>query len=151
MNYEYILREIKLSKLTDTPMSDEASKLVKFWNDLWCDMKVQIDSDKGKIECWKDGYDYYYFYQEDKNARLWCDFDRVWIFFHINLPINYDETQEIIQTMVGKTLNCVVNIPEEEWVYLQKRMNKTLNCVMNPPKYNINGTGIKVMNKTSNC
>ena len=108
----HILRDIKLSKLTGTPMSTQASKFVKFWDELWADMKVQIDTEKGEIRCWKDDCDYYYFIQDDKNDNLWCNYTKVWSFFQNDLDLNYVETQDIIQTVVVKTLNCEVNTPE---------------------------------------
>ena len=106
-----ILREIKLSKFTETPMSDEATMLVNFWDELWCDMKIKIDPIKGEIRCWKDDHDCYYFRQDDKNDRLWCNYNKVWSFFDIQLGLTYSGIQELIQTMVDKTLNCEVNTP----------------------------------------
>ena len=108
----HILRDIKLSELTNTPMSGETSKFVKLWDDLWIDMKIYINTDKGEIRCCKDGYDCNYFYQHNKNARLWCDYDKVWAFFGYNLKLKYSEIQELIQYMVGETLNCEVNTPK---------------------------------------
>ena len=107
----HILREIKLSKLTDTSMSSEASKFIKFWNNLWCDMKVIDDINKGEIKCWKDGYDYYYFRQDGKHSYLWCDCDKVWTFFRDDLCLNQIEIKEFIQQIMVETLNCVVNTP----------------------------------------
>ena len=109
----YLLRDIKLSKLTDTPMSEEASRLVKFWDELWTDMKVKIDPTKGEIKCWKEGYDYYYFFQNDRNDYLWCDNKKIWSFFVGKLGFDYTEIQELIQYMVSKTLNCEVNTPNK--------------------------------------
>ena len=131
----HILRDIKLSKLTDTPMSDDASKLIKFWNNIWLDMKVSVDVDKGEIKCWKDGYDYYYFIQVDKNDDLWCNYDKVWLFFIDDLGLEYDETQELVQYMVDKTLNCRVNTPQYEFISFQNMVDKTLNCRVNTPQY----------------
>ena len=107
----HILREIKLSNLTDTPMSMKASKLVEFWDNLWADMKVSANHKKGEIVCWKDDYDYYYFYQNNKSARLWCDYNEVWTFFRDELKLSHDKTQELIQQMVSEALNYKVNIP----------------------------------------
>ena len=117
---EHILREIKLSKLTNTPMGDKASRLNKFWDGLWVDMKVRIDTDEGKIECWKDGYKYYYFLQRDKDDLFWCDFYRVWPFFHDEFKLNNNEIKEVIQTMMGEFLNCKVNTP---WVGITRHSN----------------------------
>ena len=150
MDYKYILRDIKLSKLTEIPMSTEASKLVKFWGELWADMKVQIDTEKGEIKCWKDDYDYYYFRQDGKNENLWCDRYRVWSFFRCDLGLEYAETQELIQFMVDKTLNCEVSTPvffifsKKAWV------DKTLNCEVSTPRifqYPIH----EWVDKTLNC
>ena len=129
----HILRDIKLSKLTGTPMSEEASKFVKFWDDLWADMKVKIDPSKGEIKCWKDGYDYYYFYQDDKNDNLWCDRYRVWPFFQYDLYLNYTETQELIQYMVDETLNCEANTPKKWRIRYDLSVDKTLNCEVSTP------------------
>ena len=109
--YKYILRDIKLSKLTDTPMSDKATKFIEFWDDLWCDMKVNVDVNKGEIRCWKDDFDYHYFRQDDKKGHLWCNYYKVWLFFETELGLEHVEIQEFIQTMVVKTLNCEVNTP----------------------------------------
>ena len=146
----HILRDIKLSKLTDTPMSDEASKLVKFWDELWCDMKVHIDANKGEIKCWKDGYKYYYFAQDDKNGSLWCDYYKVWLFFEEELGLDYSEIQGLIQYMVDKTLNCGVNTPLPVYLFSLLKVDKTLNCGVNTP-----GKGIYspryLVDKTLKC
>ena len=130
----HILREIKLSKLTDTPMSTKATKLVEFWDELWCDMKVKIDPKKGEIKCWKEGYDYYYFYQEDRNDYLWCDYDEVWTFFRRDLGLNYDDVQELIQQLVDETLNCKVNTPQRLMFQSLILVDEALNCKVNTPK-----------------
>ena len=111
---KHILRDIKLSKLTGTPMSDEATMFVKFWDNLWRDMKVSVGPKKGEIRCWKDDYDYYYFFQEDRNDYFWCDNKKIWSFFRRDLGLNYDDTQEFIQQMVDETLNCKVNTPHSD-------------------------------------
>ena len=134
----HILREIKLSKLTDTPMSMEASMLVRFWETLWYDMKVRVDPIKGEIKCWKDVYDYYYFHQDDKNDSLWCDHNTVWPFFRRNLRLNYKETQELIRQMVVETLNCVVNTPLSNEPLPLLVVDETLNCVVNISETEIN-------------
>ena len=128
MDCKYILRDIKLSKLTGTPVSDGVTKLIEFWNDLWCDMKVSIDAGKGEIKCWKDDYDYYYFHQDDKNDNLWCDFEKVWSFTQYDLELTYTETQELIQYMVDKTLNCEVSTPRYCFSQTFPVVDKTLNC-----------------------
>ena len=123
----HILRDIKLSELTDTPMSDGASKFNKFWDDLWSDMEVSINVDKEEIKCWKDGCDYYYFLQEDKNDHLWCDYDKVWSFPRYDLGLEYGETQELVQYMMDKTLNCRLNTPIPAMAITSKAVDKTLN------------------------
>ena len=135
MNYEYILREIKLSKLTDTPMGDEATMLVKFWDELWADMKIKIDPIEGEIRCWKDDHDYYYFFQDENHNYLWCDYDKVWSFFGRDLGLNYDDTQELVQRMVGETLNCKVNTPNPIDDLVLELVGKTLNCKVNTPDW----------------
>ena len=107
----HILRDIKLSKLTEIPMSTKASRFVKFWDELWTGMKVKIDPIKGEIKCWKDDHDCYYFRQDDKNDRLWCNYNKVWSFFDRKLGLDYTDIQELIHYMVDKTLNCEVNTP----------------------------------------
>ena len=108
---EHILRDIKLSKLTGAPPVGDADKLVKFWNELWTDMKVVIDPKKGEIKCWKDGYDHYYFIQNDKNDRLWCNYFKIWPFLRDELCMKQNEYKGLIQYMVDETLNCKVNTP----------------------------------------
>ena len=104
----HILRDIKLSKLTGMSLSKEASRVVKFWDKLWVDMKVQIDAEKGEIKCWKDEC-CYYFIQDNRYDYMWCDFENVWSFFRHDLDLNYNDTHEFIQYMVSETLNCRVN------------------------------------------
>ena len=128
MDYKYILREIKLSKLTDIPMSEDVSKLNKFWDGMWTDMKVMVDAVKGEIKCWKDYY--CYFYQNDKNSHLWCDHYEVWSFFKDDLGFECAEIQEFIQYMVGETLNCEVNTPLP-WLKQKQPGGDTLKCEVN--------------------
>lgn len=101
----HILRDVKLSKLTNTPMGEDTTKFIKFWDELWINMKVHVDPKKGKIRCWKEGYDYYYFTQND-NGILWCNHYKVWTFFGEELGLNNNDTQELIQYMIGDILNC---------------------------------------------
>ena len=130
---EHILRDIKLSKLTDTPLVGDADKLVKFWNELWTDMKVVIDPKKGEIKCWKDGYDCYYFSQNKKHGYFWCDNYKVWSFFEGELRLEYSETQKLIQYMVCETLNYNIGTFIG---YLTDGLNmvcETLNCNIGTP------------------
>ena len=146
----HILREIKLSNLTDTPMSTKATKLVEFWGELWSGMKVKIDPKKGEIRCWRDDYDYYYFHQEDRNDYLWCDYDEVWTFFRRDLGLNYDDAQELIQQLVDETLNCKVNTPSGIMLGFNYKVDETLNCKVNTPEMN----AIKkpsLVDETLNC
>ena len=130
----HILREIKLSNLTDTPMSTKATKLVEFWGELWSGMKVKIDPKKGEIRCWRDDYDYYYFYQEDRNDYLWCDTEKIWSFFRRDLGLNYDGTQELIHQMVDETLNYIVNTPISSISPTNLLVDETLNYIVNTPR-----------------
>ena len=107
----HILRDIKLSKLTNITPNIDTEKFLNFWDDLWRDMKVDIDAEKGEIKCWKEGYDYYYFRQYDKNGNLWCDHKKIWLFLSCVLELKYYDKQDLIQYMVAKRLNCVVNTP----------------------------------------
>ena len=130
---EHILRDIKLSKLTGAPPVGDADKLVKFWDELWFNMKMSIDPKKGEIKCWKEGYNYYYFHQNDKNDNLWCDCDKVWSFPHHDLDLTYTESQELIQYMVSETLNCKVNKPSNTSRNPFSKVSETLNCKVNKP------------------
>ena len=134
MDYKYILRDIKLYKLTEIPMSTKASRFVKFWDELWTGMKVKIDPTKGEIKCWKDDYDQYYFIQNDKNDYLWCDYHKVGSFFVDVLYFNYDDTLKLIQLMVGDTLNYVINTPYSEHRANLILVRDTLNYVINTPE-----------------
>ena len=145
----HILRDIKLSKLTDTPMGTKASKLVKFWDELWCDMKVKIDLKKGEIRCWKNDYDYYYFFQDDTDNYFWCDFEKVWTFFREDLGFKHGDTQELIQYMANETLNCMVNTPNNIVADETQVVDKTLNCKVNTPKEH--SIYLPGMDETLNC
>ena len=134
---KHILRDIKLSKLSGTPMSTKAYKLDEFWDELWCDMKVKIDPKKGEIRCWKDDYDYYHFYQDGRNDCLWCDNEKIWSFFRRDLGLNYDGTQELIHQMVSETLNCKVKTPFLAFRGFQKLVSETLNCKVKTPRIRI--------------
>ena len=131
----YILRDIKLSKLTNIPPVGDAAKLVKFWDELWTDMKVYIDKKKGEIKCWKDGYDYYYFIQNDKNDRLWCNFEQVIFSFIYYLGLTYPVYEELIHHMVDDILNCEVNPPNYGPYGTKVRVDDILNCKINSPIY----------------
>ena len=128
-----ILRDIKLSKLTNIPPVGNASKLDKFWDRLWADMKVLIDPNEGEIKCWKDGYDYYYFSQINGKDRLWCNYDKVWSFFIYDLNLNFTETEELIQYMVHGTINCKVTSPPNIIRVIPTDVDSNLNCKVTTP------------------
>ena len=134
-----ILREIKLSKVTDTPLSDDASKLVEFWDELWIDMKIYINTDKGEIKCWKDGYNYYYFRQDDENDKFWCNHNKIWVFLQEEMNFNHNEIIELIQYMVIETLNHKVNHKVHTpplfvvGCMMGTVVDKSLNCGVNIP------------------
>ena len=146
----HIIRDIKLSKLTGISLNGEASKFIRFWNKIWCDMKIHVDADKGEIKCWKEGYDYYYFRQDNKNDNLWCDFEKVWSLLQYDSKFTYTETQELIQYMVNETLNYVVNTPRLSYKEINQKVYVTLNCVVNTPVYEV-GMNIIAADKTLNC
>ena len=147
----HILREIKLSNLTDTPMSEEATKLVEFWDELWTDMKVKVDPSKGEIRCWKDDYKYYYFRQDDRNDCLWCDTEKIWSFFRLELGLNYSDTQELVHQMVGETLNCKVNTPPAPDAIPSSLVGETLNYKVNIPISLVGYRKGSSVSKTLNC
>ena len=146
----YILRDIKLSKLTGTPMNDKATRLITFWGDLWRDMKVHININKGEIKCWKYGYDYYYFLQNGKDDFLRCDFHEVWSFFKDELKLKYDDTQELIQHMMDKTLNGDIHTPVTNYIQTLYLVDKTLNGDIHTPASIPTIKGMLV-DKTINC
>ena len=130
----YILREIKLSNITGVPLSDDVTKLVEFWDGLWVDMKVVIDAEKGEIKCWKENYNYYYFYQKNKKATMWCNHRRVWSFFINELKLNHTDTQEVTQYMLGETLKSEVSTPQIMSVYELQKLGKTLKSEVSTPQ-----------------
>ena len=46
--------------------------------------------------------DGWYFEQDEKNGRLWCQYGRVWRFFEPNYSSNYTEIQVIIKYLMER-------------------------------------------------
>ena len=111
MSYKYLVREIKLNKLTNIPLNGDALLFSEFWNDLWDNMKIRINDADGRIECWKDGYEYYYLHHSNEKTIFWCDYDKVWSFFQKELKLSYPEIQKFIHMVISDKLGRVVSSP----------------------------------------
>lgn len=113
MVHHNIIRDIKISKISNIPLNEESSKFVKFWDELWFDMKIEVYPQNGLIRCWKEGYNYYYFAQNSKyDDYLRCDYSKVWSFFKLELGFSYVETREFIHIMMREKIKCEICPPK---------------------------------------
>lgn len=102
-----IIRDIKLAKTLGTEPSENAKKVINFFDELFNDMRVHVDYEFGRITCWKDNYKYY-FIQKNSNYSLKCGTE-VWKFFTQELYMNFSDTRTTIEYMLSDRLKIKVN------------------------------------------
>ena len=69
--------------------------------DLMEGMERKVHPDNPNYILWykEDGW---YFEQDEKNGRLWCQSDRVWLFFKTNYSPEYTDIQSIIKNLMER-------------------------------------------------
>jgi len=76
----------------------------------------------------KDGLEFIYynkekewiFYQDVKNEKFWCDYNRYWSVFENKLNLEYKETQAITKFLVEEALKRELDTPEMHKLKIQK-------------------------------
>lgn len=113
-----IIREIKLSKILNSTTTGLTKQIMEFFDDMFKDMNVIIDTDMGIIKCWKDNQDYYYFKLDvGHSPYLCCNYNKIGHFINRELLFSIIDTKLIIKEMLSNFLysksdNLDLKIPD---------------------------------------
>ena len=92
----YIVRDIKISKLEGSELEGNSKKINNFFIKLF-DGLEEIKNDSGNIRWDKEGDTY--IMQNESEKRMWLDHD-IWSIFDKEFNYNSEESNEIINYML---------------------------------------------------
>jgi hypothetical protein len=109
------------------------------------DLFKELTDDVKVIHCDvynKDGLEFIYynkekewiFYQDAKNGKFWCDYNRYWSFFAEKLNLEYEEIQEITKFMVEEALKIGVDTPGLETALFAHKVEEALKREVDTPQ-----------------
>jgi len=88
----------------------------------------------------KDGLEFIYhkngewiFYQDVKNKKFWCDYNRYWSVFAKKLNLEYEETQAITKFLVEEALKRGVDTPEQLFLRADNLVEEALKREVDTP------------------
>ena len=91
----------------------------------------------------KDGLEFIYhkngewiFYQDVKNKKFWCDYNRYWSVFAKKLNLEYEETQAITKFLVEEALKRGVDTPEQLFLRADNLVEEALKRGVDTPYSN---------------
>ena len=73
------------------------------------------------------------FYQDAKNGKFWCDYNRYWSFFREKLNLEYKEIQAITKLLVEEALKREVDTPKTDKRILLPRVEEALKREVDTP------------------
>ena len=93
----------------------------------------------------KDGLEFIYynkekewiFYQDVKNRKFWCDYNRYWSVFGKKLNLEYEETQAITKFLVEEALKRGVDTPEQLFLRADNLVEEALKREVATPNINL--------------
>lgn len=123
-----IVRQLKIDLITDTP-----NRIIEWFNGIWntlCIIETNVyhkDGEEFVYYVVNDLGKQWFFYQDDKNDRFWCNYNHYWAFLENKLSINYSGIQEITKLLVDNALNNSVATPQNTSKYIPNTVDDTLN------------------------
>ena len=125
------IRDIKI----DIVMGNQ-NPIVDLFNEITKDLRI--------INCNvynKDGLEFIYcnkddgciFYQDAKNGKFWCDYERYWEIFKSKFRLKYTEIQSITKFLVEETLKQEVDTPESRYRIHRSIVEETLKREVDTP------------------
>ena len=115
-----LIRRYKIRKLTKQPLSDELLVIPFIQNILDNMVEKDLESNPDRIFYFIEGIpslgDGWYFAllknpQKRKNGVLWCNYNLLWIVLENKYQLNYNDTQELIKSMLSQHLKCEIGAP----------------------------------------
>ena len=111
MNTKSIIREIKLSKLLNEPLSGDALIINDFFNDLLDGIKmVSLDKYPNSIFFTKSDSVYYMRYN-GKTNKLHCSYIKIWEFFKSNMIHDNDIISYLVKEIIEDRFKLDIGHP----------------------------------------
>jgi len=125
------IRDIKI----DIVMGNQ-NPIVDLFNEITKDLRIincNVYNKDGLefIYCNKD--DKWIFYQDAKNGKFWCVYERYWEIFKSKFNLKYTEIQAITKLLVEETLKLQVDTPSPKWINYSARVEETLKLQVDTP------------------
>lgn len=108
-----LIRSLRLSKLTDIPLSDELKRLesaILFIRNIFDKVELKTDSSEYYDREFYFIADKLYFEYEPKQLYLWCRQDDFWDVLKFNYIYNSQEIAELLGIVIGEYFKCKVVI-----------------------------------------
>ena len=101
------------------------------------DLEIRIDEEKypESIFFFKD--EKFYFEQDSKNDKFWCDYNKIWSVFQIEYNMTYYKIQSFIKDMVEKHFKMKVSTPANGADILHIVMEKHFKMKVSTPEQDL--------------
>ena len=122
-----ILRDLKL----DILMGNQ-NKIIDKFKEITKDLKVineNVYNDDGKEFIFYNPNNEWIFYQDVKNERFWCNYNRYWSFFVNEFSLGYLEIKDLTKYLVEETLKLKVDTPMIPLFGLDIKVEETLKKI----------------------
>jgi hypothetical protein len=103
------IRDIKLDLLMGNK-----NTIVDVFNEITKELQIincEVYNDDGLEFIYYNKENEWIFYQDAKNGKFWCDYNRYWSFFREKLNLEYKEIQAITKLLVEEALKREVDTP----------------------------------------
>ncbi len=103
------IRDIKLDLLMGNK-----NTIVDLFNEITKELQIincEVYNDDGLEFIYYNKENEWIFYQDAKNGKFWCDYNRYWSFFREKLNLEYKEIQAITKLLVEEALKREVDTP----------------------------------------
>ena len=108
------IRDIKLDLLMGNK-----NTIVDLFNEITKELQIincEVYNDDGLEFIYYNKENEWIFYQDAKNGKFWCDYNRYWSFFREKLNLEYKEIQAITKLLVEEALKREVDTPYPSFV-----------------------------------
>jgi hypothetical protein len=136
------IRDIKLDLLMGNK-----NTIVDLFNEITKELQIincEVYNDDGLEFIYYNKENEWIFYQDAKNGKFWCDYNRYWSFFREKLNLEYKEIQAITKLLVEEALKREVDTPDDYFGMMDDKVEEALKREVDTPRYGGNGLAFTV-------
>ena len=126
------IRDIKIDLLMGNK-----NPIVDLFNDITKDLQIincNVYNEDGLEFIYYNKENEWIFYQDAKNGKFWCDYNRYWSFFREKLNLEYKEIQAITKFLVEEALKREVDTPDSGGYWKEPLVEEALKREVDTPE-----------------